>query len=351
VRFEADPKELKRAVALAKKVLPRGSSLPGSDGIKVDVAGSDVSFTASTGDLTVQVPLAGGIQDGTVIVPGRTFADVVAVVNGAVTVSTDAKDFVIEDDFGSLRMERHDADFDFPVTPDPAKRLVALDETFPAAVAQVVVAASDDYERPIITGVLIEAEGDGMRLVATDSYRLAFRDVPGEPPKKPILVPANALRLLTKATWVRYGTKEGWVTFESDLGRVSARLIEGDFPAHRKLFEPVLSLPSVAVDRQSFLNGIARTRPFQTQAWPVEVSVGSTPEVAIDSPRGRVRTSLAVAAVRGEAEPVRFNPRFLREGVSACGDTVDVTFAGPVKPALFGSGDFRYLLMPVRLPS
>jgi DNA polymerase-3 subunit beta len=351
VRFEADPKELKRAVALAKKVLPRGSSLPGSDGIKIDVAGSDVSLTASTGDLTVQVPLTGGIEDGTVIVPGRTFADVVAVVNGAVTVSLDAKDIVIEDDFGSLRMERHDDDFDFPVTPNSAKRLVELHETFPAAVAQVVVAASDDSGYPVLTGVLMEAEGDGLRLVATDSYRLAFRDLPGKPPERPLLVPVAALRLLTKATWVRYGTSEGWVTFDSDLGRVSARLIEGAFPAHRQLVEPVLGLPSVAVDRQSFLNGIARTRPFQSRYSPVRVSVGAEPEVTTDSPLGRVRTPLAVAAVRGEAEPVHFNPRFLREGVSACGDTVDVTFAGPVKPALFGSGDFRYLLMPVRLPS
>ncbi len=40
-------------------------------------------------------------------------------------------------------------------------------------------AASTDDNRPIITGVLLSAEDDGLRLVATDSYRLAVRDLPG----------------------------------------------------------------------------------------------------------------------------------------------------------------------------
>ena len=40
-------------------------------------------------------------------------------------------------------------------------------------------AASTDDARPILTGVLLTAEDDGLRMVATDSYRLAVRDLPG----------------------------------------------------------------------------------------------------------------------------------------------------------------------------
>jgi DNA polymerase-3 subunit beta len=348
MRFTADIKDLKRAVALTKKILPRGSSFPGSDGIEVDVDGENVNLTAATGDLTVQATLPGGVENGTVVAPGRAFADVISVASGAVTVSLDGKEVVVADDIGAWRMERHDHDFEFPDTPI-AKRLVELDEAFPSAVAQVAVAAGSDPQRPILTGVLIEPEGDGLRLVATDSYRLAVRELPGKPPKRPILVPSGALRMLTKATSVRYGVSDGWATFDSDVGRVCARLIEGDFPSYRKLFE-LASGPPVSVDRQSLLDGVARTRPFQTEVCPVRVSVGATPAVGIDSPRGRVQTPLTVEAIRSGAEPVYFNPRFLREGVAGCGDTVAATFTSSVKPALFQSGDFRYLLMPVRQP-
>ena len=45
------------------------------------------------------------------------------------------------------------------------------------ALRQVVRAASTDEARPILTGVLLTAENDGLRMVATDSYRLAVRDL------------------------------------------------------------------------------------------------------------------------------------------------------------------------------
>ena len=50
---------------------------------------------------------------------------------------------------------------------------------FAEALRQVVAAASTDETRPILTGVLMAAEAAGLRLVATDSYRLAVRDLPG----------------------------------------------------------------------------------------------------------------------------------------------------------------------------
>ena len=66
----------------------------------------------------------------------------------------------------------------------------------------MVRAASNDDARPLLTGVLVAAEGDGTRLVATDSYRLAMRDLAGEGPlaegTEQILVPARALTELQR---------------------------------------------------------------------------------------------------------------------------------------------------------
>jgi len=46
------------------------------------------------------------------------------------------------------------------------------------ALNQVGVAASGDEAGPTLTGVLFEENEGVLRLVATDSYRLAVRDVP-----------------------------------------------------------------------------------------------------------------------------------------------------------------------------
>ena len=70
---------------------------------------------------------------------------------------------------------------------------------FAEGLRQVVSAAAVDESRPILTGVLLAAEGDGLRLVATDSYRLAVRDLPGTSvlaEGQQVLVPSTALREL-----------------------------------------------------------------------------------------------------------------------------------------------------------
>ena len=94
---------------------------------------------------------------------------------------------------------------DFPRLPEVAGSGVRMDATALAeALRQVIPAASRDDARPILTGVLLVAEGSGLRLVATDSYRLGVRDLPGESvlaahlsgaaaEGKHVLVPAKAL--------------------------------------------------------------------------------------------------------------------------------------------------------------
>ena len=61
---------------------------------------------------------------------------------------------------------------DFPSLPDPPQAATFLSAvSLASALRQVVRAASNDDARPLLTGVLIAAEGNGIRLVATDSYR------------------------------------------------------------------------------------------------------------------------------------------------------------------------------------
>ena len=69
------------------------------------------------------------------------------------------------------------------------------------ALRQVVRAASTDDARAVLTGVLISAEEDGLRMVATDSYRLAVRELPENEllaSGQKVLVPSRALNELQR---------------------------------------------------------------------------------------------------------------------------------------------------------
>ena len=69
---------------------------------------------------------------------------------------------------------------DFPQLPSSSGEMVSLSTAGLAeALRQVVRAASSEDTRPVLTGVLMAAEAEALRLVATDSYRLAVKDLAG----------------------------------------------------------------------------------------------------------------------------------------------------------------------------
>src|SRR5438045_6855242 len=120
---------------------------------------------------------------------------------------------------------------------------------------------------PILTGVLMAAEQGGLRLVATDSYRLSMRDLPGTAILREgqrVLVQSRALselqRLLGTASGevsLRLGDHDA--TFELGTTRLTTRLIEGEFPNYRQLIPP--SYPNrLIVGREPLLDAVRRVK-------------------------------------------------------------------------------------------
>ena len=74
-------------------------------------------------------------------------------------------------------------------------------QAFVATVAKVARSASRDETRPVLTGILVSATGDELRMVATDSYRLSVKETKLEAPLEGAFeanVPARALQELSR---------------------------------------------------------------------------------------------------------------------------------------------------------
>ena len=118
---------------------------------------------------------------GTVVLPARLLLDVVRSLPGGDVVARAAPGRAGRRDrrpaprtfhIRTLRAE------DFPPLPEPGGDQVV---TMPApafveTIARVARSASRDETRPILTGILVSASGDELRMVATDSYRLSVKE-------------------------------------------------------------------------------------------------------------------------------------------------------------------------------
>ena len=323
-------------------------------GSKLRVTGTDLETTIrTTADVDVQ-------EEGRVVVPGRLASEAIRKMPaGAVTVEAGNGEVVItgRGPRFSLR-ELPVADYPELGEPNLEGAVAVAGDTLAEAIAQVGIAASSDAARPILTGVLLEPGDEGLRLVATDSYRLAVREIEGFTLRDAGLAPAKGLKELSRTigaaqVQVAVGSRE--VVFGSERGSLTLRLIEGNFPNYRQLL-PDTHPNRLIVEKEQLLEALDRAGLVAEDHIPVRIKMmegGAEMTVTRQDVGGEVEH--INGSFEGQAEEVliAFNPRYLSEGVAAItSDQVQLQVMDGLKPAVLKGVDddsFLYLLMPVRI--
>jgi DNA polymerase III subunit beta len=363
VKFRCERDVLVEALGTAGRAAAgRGTSLPVLSGVRVQLTGDQLRITGTDLELTISVEVAvSGDGDGVVVLPGRLASDIVrALPDGSVSIEVaddEARISAARSEF-SLRVLPAD---EFPRLTEAAGEPVTLASAeLAAALTQVVRAASSDDARPILTGVLLAAEAGGLRLVATDSYRLAIRDLPGTTvlsEGQHVLVPSRALQELARVLTggeelsVRLGEREA--SFEVGGTRLTTVLIEGEFPPYERLI-PQAQPNRLTVGREVLLDAVRRVKLLAREATPVRLAMSNEglELVAVTQDVGQAHESLD-AKFEGTELTVAFNPEYLVQGIEvAPGDEITIETVDALKPALLRvpeHPEFLYLLMPVRV--
>ena len=365
MKFKSERDILVEALTLSSRVV--STRLVGAtSGVLLTLTGNELIITGTDLDITVRTTVdVIGLENGSVVIPARLIVDAVRSLEaGAVTI--DSNDEVVEVSLGRAKFSlRTFTTMDYPKLPPITGNLI----TIPAvdliqAINQVVRAAATDDARPLLTGVLLTTDKEALRLIATDSYRLAVRDVPGVSSlgaAHDLLVPARALQELQRASSSLAPNAEIGVTLtESEIsflvGRtnISSRLIEGNYPSVLQLIPA--SYPSqLRVAKDTLLTSLRRAKLLAKDSTSsVRLTVKDRMvEIRTQSQdAGGVEDNVDADYV-GEDLTIAFNPNFLIDGIEAVtGDEVVLEMSDSVRPAMVHGVDdlrFRYLLMPVRV--
>lgn len=365
MKFRCERDVLVEALGTAGRATAgRSGALPVLGGVRLAVTGGSLQVTGTDLDMTISVNASvSGDGDGVVVAPGRLVTDIVrALEPGAVSLEADEEELRIASGRSHFTVRTHPAG-DFPRLPTPSGDSVTLPaEGLVEALRQVTRAASGEDSRPILTGVLMAAEADGLRLVATDSYRLAVRDLRGVgvlTEDQRVLVPSRALNELMRMLGsgsgdvsLRLGTHDA--TFQVGDVTLTTRLIEGEFPNYRALI-PSGYPNRLVVGREALLDAVRRVKLLARDATtPVRIALRATGiELTVITTDWGTATEDVDAKYEGAEMTVAFNPNYLIEGVEAVtGEDVSLETLDALKPATLRPTDgdeYLYLLMPVRV--
>jgi DNA polymerase III subunit beta len=358
---------LASAVQLVTRAISTRGTLPSLAGVLFTTGEGKLTLKATDMEMSLTYAVDGvaAERDGTVLLPGRLLADLVrSLPTGDVGLEQRSEQRDVEITAGGAQFHlRTLPEEDFPRLPEldgePA-RLPA--EPLAATIDRVARAASSDEIRPILTGVLVQAEGSTLTMVATDSYRLAVKQTELEsalPEPIEANVPAKALRELARIV-AADGVEEVGIALTRnqavfELGEIvlSSRLIEGQFPSWRQLipesFEHEVRLPS-----GEFLDIARRVGQLAQRNAPLRLAFSEGElTVAASTPDIGDASEAMPAPYSGEPLEIAFNPRYLIEGAESVGsEELSIRLSSPLRPGLLqpvGSDDYRYLVMPIRL--
>jgi len=376
MKFRVDRDVLAEAVTWTARSLPTRPPVPVLAGVRLEADGSGlVQLSSFDYEVSARSEISADVSDpGVVLVSGRLLAEIarslpakpvdLVLEGNKVVVTCGASRFTL------LTMPVED----YPALPAmPAQVGTVRGEDLTEAVAQVTVAASRDDTLPLLTGVRMEIDGETITLLATDRYRLALRTLtwtPATPGLSAVaLVRARTLSDAAKSlgstdvVTVALSTGAGvdLIGFEAGGRHTTSLLVDGDYPAVRRLFPDETPIHAV-VATSSLIEAARRVALVAERNTPIRLAF-SEGQVVLDAGQGDdAQASEALeASLTGEDITVAFNPQYLLDGLGALSTPfVRLSFTHPNKPVEFtgqGSLDgqddraYRYLLVPIRFAS
>jgi DNA polymerase-3 subunit beta len=364
MRLTLNRDELAAKLALAGRIASSKSTIPVLGHVVLSAQDGTVELRATDMELSLRLPVEAAVEEAGAVVLPRLAADIVrTMAEGSVLIEHRAGE-------GSAAITGGGSSFslnclqegEFPeLPPDSGSGVEIPAGVLTATAGRVVRAASRDESRPVLTGVLVRIGPDGLTMVATDSYRLALKQTPLEAPPAQVheaIVPGRALVELDRlvgavgSPTVEVVLTEGRALFRVGGARLTSRLIDGQFPDYRQLL-PTSFEHELTFDRAELTGVLTRIGVLAQRAAPIRLHLesGAMTVTATSEQIGQGRESIP-AAFSGDPVEIGFNADFLREGVESVeGEEVRIGLISPLRPGLITgtNGDYRYLLMPIRL--
>lgn len=363
MKLQVTQENLNKALNSVARIASGRSTLPILSNVLFKTVNNRLSVAATNLDIAVTHYIGAKVSDeGSITIPARLIQDFVNnLPNDVIELELEDKKLHINSKMYKSVINGISAD-EFPVMPaiDKGESWKIDAQNLKQALQQVVIAASSDDSRPVLTGVFFNSHEGQLYVVATDSYRLAERLL--MPTKKEInlLIPATAIQDLLRL--IADFNEEVVITYDDQqvlfkVGDVElvARLIEGKYPDYRQLipgkFTTTISLP------KSELTNITKVSALfaRESAGSITINVNeANQEISIHSVASQLgeNTATAKAKVSGEGI-VTMNSRYLLEALHALiGDDVACSFNGKLEPIVINntqkSSNYLHIIMPLK---
>ena len=364
MRFSINQSELQIALSTVQKGASSRSTLPVLAGIYIVASEDHVTFQTTNLELSIQYSCAALVEEeGRAVLPSKLICDIVKnLPDGAVRLSTDNLETTVTCNNSSYSIKGMEPQ-DFPGFPQvkTEQQIKIPFDVFSSMAKHVHHVVSRDESRAILTGVLITFEDGILKMVATDSYRLAVVEQPVPEMTEPFSAVIAGSFISELASLPKTGdditmalAENQIVVSYNDTVFVNRR-IEGKYPNYKQLL-PSTCDTRVKVDLSELIGAVKRVALIDQSGSPVRINANAASQTlqlsTIAQDIGSAQEMLS-AEIEGNDVEIAFNSSYVLDGLNATkGDSIVMEILSSMKPGIVkNESDFNYtyLIMPVRL--
>ncbi len=374
MKFIALTENLKKAVNLAERITGKNLTLPILNNLLLETNKNKIHLSATDLELGIEITITGKTEkEGKFVLPAKTFS---AFLNNLPEekISLEKKDNTL-----SVFGGKYNSVFqgmnpeDFPIIPEiKTEKFIELEKNdLEEALEQIIPSISYSSLKPELNGVLLKLENGILKIVGTDSFRLAEKTIFNDKFKTnikedlEIIIPLRSsqelLRIIQEqieedSTKIKINPEINQVQFSTENIRLISRLINAEYPKYASIIPKNFEI-NIIFDKKDLLEAVKVVGLFSGKINDIHFNISpDKKEVVIeaqDISLGKSHATINPLEIKGKNLEINFNYRFILDSLNSIREEmVIINLNNELNPGLVkGKNDnsFIYILMPIKV--
>ncbi|MGL5830844.1 MAG: DNA polymerase III subunit beta [Candidatus Altimarinota bacterium] len=362
--------ELAEALNVVGKAISQNTTLPVLNNVLLVAEGNRLRFAGTNLEIAIETFINAEVKaEGSITVPAKLLIGYISLLKDEKVELTAEEGATLSIKCASSQTKiKGIAAEEFPMIPKVNKESVfkVSKKDLDTAITQTVFAASSNTARPVLSGILFDLKKDSLKMVATDSYRLAEKKlVLAEKVELDLqaIVPARTVaelgKILSKssAELVEINVSKNQILFVVDDTRMISRLIEGKFPPYEKII-PQSSRTKVDLKTEEVSLVVRRVGLFAKENNNnIKISVTNDGKVQVATDETKVGEEKAELSgkVEGENNKIALNSQYLLDALNYIqAEEITLELDDKLSPAVIKitkeeEKTYMYIIMPLKI--
>jgi DNA polymerase-3 subunit beta len=358
---------LKEGLSAVERAASENANLPILKNVLIKTFNNKIQLSATNLELAITKYISGKIvEEGSITVP---LSALLSIVNNT---PNERINLEVEHNTLLFKTDNYDATIqglpeeEFPIIPklENTTTYLELDTSlFKEGVTKILNTIQISEIRPEISGVLLDFQVTHVKLVGTDSFRLAEKTIAENNFKSNfqrgfrIIIPLRTMQEVLRITTtgpIRMYIDPNQILFKNDELEVISRLIDGTYPDYEQIIPKSLET-ELSLERDHLINAVKLVSTFSSKTNDLKLNFNEgkkTLEVYSANQYLGENKYLIPVKSKGKSFHTSFNWRYLLDGLKNF-ESKEILLGvnGDNRPALLknpADASYFYILMPIK---